>query len=85
MQGTWLVCSNLTTTVNLSMVTLNFSTGVFFDNLQCAGLVCSTLTGNGGPAKIYPLIYHQVLRADNLQCAGHVAVLLYPDGTSWTY
>jgi hypothetical protein len=30
-------------------------------NVQGTWLVCSSLTANSGPAKIYPLIYHQVL------------------------
>jgi len=47
-------------------------------------LFCSTLTAKSGPAKIYPLIYHQVLHVDNLQYAGHVAGVLYPDGEQWT-
>ncbi len=73
-QGTWLVCSNLVVTLDLSMVTINF------DNLQCAWHVMA----NSGPAKIYPLIYHQVLHVDNLQCPGHVADVLYSDSEKWT-
>jgi hypothetical protein len=52
--------------------------------MQGTWLVCSILTVNSGPAKIYPLIFHQVLHVDNLQCAGHVAGVLYPDGEQWT-
>ncbi len=51
-------------------------------NVQGTWLVCSTLAANTEPAKIYPLIYHQVLPVDNLQCAGHMAGVLQPDGDS---
>jgi hypothetical protein len=45
-------------------------------HVQGTWLVCSTLTANSGPAKVYPLIYHQVFCVDNLRCAGHVAGVL---------
>jgi hypothetical protein len=60
----------------------HYHLGLFFIicNVQGMLLVCPTLTANCGPAKIYPLIYHQVLHVDNLQCAGQVADVLYSDG-----
>jgi hypothetical protein len=54
-------------------------------NVQGTWLVSSTLTLTNGPARSYPLTYHQVLRVDNLKCAGHIAGVLYPDSEKWTY
>jgi hypothetical protein len=81
-QGTWLVFSTLKA-MDLLRVILWFLTRFFvliICNVQGTWLLCSTLTAHRGPAKIYPLIYHQVLYVHNLQCAGHVVGVLYPDG-----